>query len=74
MVNPQKKRTVQELKRLVKEYPIVGVVDMQNLPAPQLQIMRRSLRGKVELKMARRRVIHREAAAQANSANRQPQQ
>ena len=59
MVNPQKKRTVQELKRLVKEYPIVGVVDMQNLPAPQLQIMRRSLRGKVELKMARGRVLHR---------------
>ncbi len=57
MASVKKKQTVQELKKLMKEYPIVGVVDMQNLPAPQLQLMRRSLRGKVELKMARRRVI-----------------
>ena len=35
MVSKQKQQTVQELKQLVKEYPIVGVVDMQSLPAPQ---------------------------------------
>lgn len=57
MASEQKKRTVQELKKLVKEYPIVGVVDMQNLPAPQLQGLRRALRGKVELHMARRRLL-----------------
>ena len=48
---------VQELRMLVKEYPIVGVVNMQNLPAPQLQGLRQSLRGKVELRMARRRLL-----------------
>ena len=57
MASERKKRMVQELKKLVKEYPIVGVVNMQNLPAPQLQGLRQSLRGKVELRMARRRLL-----------------
>ena len=57
MASEQKKRMVQELRKLVKEYPIVGVANMQNLPAPQLQGLRQSLRGKVELRMARRRLL-----------------
>lgn len=56
MPSEKKIRIVQELKRLMKEYPIVGVVNMENLPAPQLQQLRRSLRGTVEMHMARRRL------------------
>jgi|SRR3989344_1430351 len=59
MVSEKKKQIVEELTRMTKEYPIIGVVDMQNLPAPQLQVMRKTLRGKVELRMARRRLIQR---------------
>ena len=59
MVSAKKKQAVEDMIRLCKEYPIIGVVDMQNLPAPQLQVMRKSLRGKIEMRMARRRLIQR---------------
>lgn len=57
MPSESKKHAVNELKRLVKEYPIIGVVNVQNLPAPQLQQMKRALRGKIEMRMARRRLL-----------------
>ncbi len=52
-----KKKTVQEFVKLIKDYPIIGVVNMENLPTKQLQNMRAQLRGKVVLKMAKRRLI-----------------
>jgi large subunit ribosomal protein L10 len=57
MVSESKRRMVEELTGMVKEYPIVGVVNMESLPAPQLQSLRSSLRGIVELKMARKRLL-----------------
>lgn len=57
MASDAKKRAVEALRQLIKAYPIVGVANLQNLPAPQLQGLRRSLRGKVELRMARRRLL-----------------
>jgi large subunit ribosomal protein L10 len=57
MVSERKKQIVSELKQLVKDYPIIGVVNMQSLPAPQLQSLRTSLRGKVEIRMTRRRLL-----------------
>ena len=59
MVSEIKIKKVNELKQLVKSYPIIGVVNLQSLPAPQLQSLRRSLRGKVEIRMARRRMLQR---------------
>lgn len=52
-----KKKLVQEFVKLIKENPIVGAVNMENLPTKQLQNMRAQLRGKVVLKMAKRRLI-----------------
>ena len=52
-----KKEIVNELVKLIKEYPIIGVVNMENLPAPQLQNMRAQLRGKFFLTMTKRRLI-----------------
>ncbi len=52
-----KKKTVENIVKLVKEYPIVGAVNMENLPAPQLQAMRAQLRGKVVLAMTKRRIM-----------------
>lgn len=52
-----KKKTVENIVKLVKEYPIVGAVNMENLPAPQLQAMRAQLRGKVVLVMTKRRIM-----------------
>ncbi len=52
-----KKEVVSRLAKLIQEYPIVGAVNMENLPAPQLQVMRSKLRGSVEMVMTKRRLI-----------------
>jgi len=52
-----KKKVVAEFSTLLKEYPIVGVVNMESLPAPQLQKMRSQLRGKVVIKMTKKNYI-----------------
>jgi len=56
-VSDEKKALVKEMTKLMDEYPIIGLVDMENLPAPQLQIMRQSLQGQVVIKMAKGRLI-----------------
>src|SRR3989338_3319500 len=55
--SPQKKETVHQFIKLIKEYPIIAAVNMENLPAKQLQNLRATLRGKVELVMTKRRLI-----------------
>ena len=52
-----KKDIVSNLINLISEYPIIGVVNMENLPAPQLQAMRAQLRGKFIFTMTKRRII-----------------
>lgn len=56
-VSDQKKQTVTELVSLIKQYPVIGLVNMENLPAPQLQNMKRGLRGKAILQMTKKRLI-----------------
>jgi large subunit ribosomal protein L10 len=57
IINDEKISTVRELTTLMDEFPIVGIVNMENLPAKQLQNMRASLRGRIIIKMAKRRII-----------------
>ncbi|HLC50699.1 MAG TPA: 50S ribosomal protein L10 [Candidatus Nanoarchaeia archaeon] len=52
-----KKEIVTSLVKLINQYPIVGIVNMENLPAPQLQAMRAQLRGNFYLTMTKRRLI-----------------
>jgi large subunit ribosomal protein L10 len=52
-----KQDTVKDFQRLVKEYPIIGIVNMENLPAKQLQNMREQLRDSVELRMTKKNLI-----------------
>lgn len=56
-VAAQKQETVKRIADLIKKYPIIGSVNMENLPAAQLQNMRSQLRNKVELLMAKRRIM-----------------
>ncbi|MBD3163590.1 50S ribosomal protein L10 [Candidatus Woesearchaeota archaeon] len=57
MAQKYKKDVVEKLVRLFKEYPIVGTVNMEDLPAPALQKMRAKLRGKADLFMTKRRLM-----------------
>lgn len=52
-----KKDVVNSLAKLFKEYPIVGVLNVENLPAMQFQKMRAQLRGKVHITMTKRRLM-----------------
>lgn len=53
-----KKKAVDELVELLEEYPIVGAVNMQYLPAKQLQDMRETLRDTAVIRMAKRRLVN----------------
>lgn len=56
-IAPFKKEVVAKLVSLMMDYPIIGAVNMENLPAPQLQTMRSRLRDSVEIVMTKRRLI-----------------
>ncbi len=63
MVNQIKQQLVHAITQKVKEYPIVGVVNLESLPAQQLQVMRSTLRKKgVEIVMARKRLLSKSLA------------
>ncbi|HLC52417.1 MAG TPA: 50S ribosomal protein L10 [Candidatus Nanoarchaeia archaeon] len=58
MVSENKKLILQGLVDDIKTYPIIGVVNMQNLPAQQLQVMRSTLRNKgVKIVMKRKKIL-----------------
>ncbi|MBC7219005.1 MAG: 50S ribosomal protein L10 [Hadesarchaea archaeon] len=48
-----KQEVVAGLKRLVEEYPVIGVLDISDLPASQFQQMRQKLRGQAEIVVAK---------------------
>ena len=52
-----KKKIVNDIVKLTREYPIIGIVNMEDLPAPQLQAMRSELRGKIDLFMTKKRFM-----------------
>jgi len=56
-VSKKKKDIAKNIQKLILDYPIIAAVDMENLPAPQLQQMRAQLRGKIDLAMTKRRII-----------------
>ena len=52
-----KKKNVKDYAKLLTQYPIVGIVNMENLPAAQLQKMRQQLRNKVVLVIGKKRLF-----------------
>ena len=52
-----KKEEVIELKGIIDEYDVVGIVDLLNIPAKQLQEMRRNLKGKAVIRMSKKNLI-----------------
>lgn len=56
-VSAQKKGDVQEFAQLLREYPIIGIVDLERLPAPQLGKMRKQLRGDVLIRLTKKRLL-----------------
>ena len=72
-VAPYKKEIVSNLVNLINDNPIIGVVNMENLPAPQLQQMRAQLRGNFYITMTKRRLM-KLAIAEAKSKKKNIEQ
>lgn len=52
-----KKETVNTLQGIMITHPVVALVDIGGIPAPQMQSMRKRLRERAELKVARNKLI-----------------
>ncbi len=49
MVKEEKIKEVQDLKQLINDYPIIGIISMHKLPARQLQSIRHSIDAKIKM-------------------------
>ena len=52
-----KKREVEELKNIIKSYPIVGIAQIGGIPAPQMQQLRAKLRETALIKVVRNTLV-----------------
>jgi len=52
-----KKSEVEELKKDLQKFKIIGIADMTGMPSPQLQKMRSTLKSTVEIKMSKASLI-----------------
>ena len=53
-----KKEEVKEIKELIDSYDVVGVVDLLNIPAKQLQEMRKSLAGHALIRLSKINLVN----------------
>lgn len=56
-LNPRKVKEVEELKSLLLNYPVIGIINMESLPAMQLLKMRDQLRSSVVIRMSKQRLV-----------------
>lgn len=52
-----KKEEVKDLKGLIGSHKVVGMADLADIPAPQLQKMRRTLKDSAQIKMSRKTLM-----------------
>ncbi len=56
-VKEEKRREVEDIKNLIKNYKVVAIADVTNLPAFNYMKIKTSLRGKVIIKYTKKRLI-----------------
>ncbi len=52
-----KKKIVVKMVELIRKYPVIGIVNMESLPAPQLQKLRSGLRGTLNIVMTKKTLM-----------------
>lgn len=57
MVSKKKLETVKEVKDQIKDYTVIGILDMHKLPARQLYEIRNKLRDSAVIRMVKKRLI-----------------
>jgi len=56
-ISEEKKKVVKEFTDLINKYDVIAAVNVENLPAKQLNQIRASLRGKADLLMTKKRLL-----------------
>ncbi len=56
-VSPAKQKAVQEIKALIDHYPVVAIINLENLPTKQMQKMKTKLRKDLEIKVTKKSII-----------------
>jgi large subunit ribosomal protein L10 len=57
MTREQKEEKVEEFKEKIEDYPVVGMLDMHNLPSRQLQQMKKEMKDFADIKMSRKTLM-----------------
>jgi large subunit ribosomal protein L10 len=57
MVSKKKIETVKDVRESLKDYSVIGIIDMHNLPARQLHSIREKLRKEAKIRMVKKRLI-----------------
>lgn len=57
MVREKKLKAVEEMKKIIEKYPVIGILDMHKLPAKQLQEIKKRLRGKAFIIMTKKSTL-----------------
>ncbi len=57
MVSQRNALTVKDVSEQLRQYPVIGILDMFKLPASQLHQIRNMLRGKAVIRMVKKRLI-----------------
>jgi len=68
VVSEKKKREVELLKKYIEQYKVIGLVSMEKIGAKVITKLRQSLRGKVVIRMAKKRLMKR-AIEESNKKN-----
>jgi len=56
-VSEAKLKAVQDIKALIEHYPVITILNLENLPARSLQKMKMKLRKDIEIKVAKKSII-----------------
>jgi len=57
MVKEEKLKAVEELKKTIESYEVIGIVDMHKLPTPQIQQIKKKVRGQAEIIVTKKAIL-----------------
>lgn len=56
-VSPKKIQEVENIKKFVKEYPVMGIINLENLPASHFIKIKHKLRDRIFIKVTKKRLM-----------------
>lgn len=57
MTREQKEQKVEEFREKIERYPVIGILDMHNLPSKQLQELKKDMKDFADIKMSRKTLM-----------------